>query len=135
MVGYQGTGAGKAQGFRIRIRAVVLNLFHSATHFVIGHNQITHLQLYESLNTHKCNCASGEEQKNADVQISAQNQVKSKKKVITSADVQISAQNKKKGHRCPNRDPQVENHWFIVSCCVSKLQITHLKFSNSPSSG
>ena len=59
--------------------AVALNLFYSATHFAIRRNQITLFQYYESLNTHKCSCASGEEQKNADLQFSAQNLVKSKK--------------------------------------------------------
>ena len=76
----------------------------------------------------------------ADVQISTLNQVNSKKKVIKSADVQISAQNQvnnkkkghhvrrcpnfrpksseqqKKGHRCPNRDPQVEDLWLMTYC-------------------
>ena len=83
------------------------------------------------------------------------------KKVITSADVQISVQNqvksKKKGHhvrRCPNFRPKPSEKqkkvrtsadvqiatlrlrttglWPIVNCCVPKLQITHLKSSNSP---
>ena len=98
-------------------RAVVLNLFYSATHLAIRHNQITHFQYCKSLNTHKCSCASGEELKkrrcpifhpksseepkkkvitSADIHVSTKNQVKSKKKVITSADVQISAKNQVK---------------------------------------
>ena len=79
--------------------------------------------------------------KSADVQISAQNQVKSKKKVITSADVQISAQNqmksKKKGHRCPNRDPQVENHRFMTyrELLCSKTSNYPLEILIFPTSG
>ena len=66
-----------------------------------------------------------ESKKNADVQISTQNQVKSKQK------------NKKQGHRCPNRDPQVENHWFMTyrKLLCSKTSNYSPEILKSPTSG
>ena len=103
---------------------MVLNLVYSATHFTIRRNQITHFHCSNitSHQTHKCNTsnASGEEQKKKRRSPIFRPKFKEQKKVLRSIGVHISTHNQVKSkirslcRKCPNRDPQVENHWFMT---------------------
>ena len=105
------------------------------------HNQTTPFQNYESLNKRKCFCASSEEQKTKkDHHVCrclnfCPNSSEEKKKVITSADVQISAQNQAKSKKKASSRPRAVFFGVINSSGVASFPLSTLTTFESATKG